>query len=340
LSEDPGAGSVTTGDTPGTECSPAGLDERQVFFCGLRIFVRQRGHGDPILLVNGLGGNVGMWGPTEHRLARRARTIAFDAPGTGQSRLSPVALPVPVVARLIARLLDELGCARVDVLGYSLGGAIAQQLARTAPDRVRRLALVSTSCGWGGAPPDALTLGLISTPLRYRSARFHNLTNHLLDGGDRFRDPHLKSAHAAARNRHPPSMIGYAQQILQGSTWSSLHWTRSLRHPTLIIAGGRDRLVPAANGLLLARHIPQSRLYQLPGEGHLMLFDPGSSAHALLEEFFTASDLGSSTTWENGERVEDGRYVESALMETPGAEPFKSASRLYRACVTRYLARA
>ena len=113
-------------------------------------------------------------------------------------------------------MLDELGHERVDVAGYSLGGVMAQQLARTAPERVRRLALVATSSGWGSAPPDLASLALISTPARYLSPQLYKATSHLLDGGDRFRDPNLKHAQAERRNRHPPSLVGYAQQFLQG----------------------------------------------------------------------------------------------------------------------------
>src|SRR3954471_12022741 len=186
--------------------------EGRVTIGGLRVFYREQGQGHPLLMINGLGGNAEMWGPAERALARGSRTIVFDAPGTGRSSTSPVPLPLPVVARLLVRLLDELGHERVDVVGYSLGGVMAQQLARTAPQRVRRLALVATSSGWGSAPPDFSSLALISTPVRYFSPRLYKATSHLLDGGDRFRDPTLRHVQAERRNLHPPSVAGYAQQ--------------------------------------------------------------------------------------------------------------------------------
>ncbi len=323
---------------PGVGPEPGGgrrvdIEETYVAWPGFRLFVREQGEGHPLLMVNGLGGNVEMWGPAERVLARRSRTIVFDAPGMGRSRKSPVALPLPVVARVLRRLLDELGYERVDVVGYSLGGVMAQQFAHCAPDRVRRLALVGTSCGWGGAPPDATSLALISTPLRYLSPTVYKATSHLLDGGDRFRDPDLKRAQAQARSSHPPSVIGYAQQFLQGSTWSSLHWSASLKTPTLVVSGERDRLVPPANGLLLAHRLPNSRLHRLPGEGHLMLFDPRSAALPLLSDFFSSADVATSAAWRSGEEVDDPALVEAALRETSGAQPAKAFSRLYRAWV-------
>jgi pimeloyl-ACP methyl ester carboxylesterase len=318
--------------SPSAAVAPAAA-ERHVSVLGQRLFVRERGEGHPLLLINGLGGNMQMWGPTEDRLSGVARTIAFDAPGTGRSRPSPVVLPMPAVARIMCRLLDELGYDRVDVLGYSLGGAMAQQLARSCPDRVRRLALAGTSCGWGSAPPEAAPLALISSPLRYFSPSFYRSTSHVLDGGCRFEDEDLADAQAAARHSHPPSMVGYAQQFLQGITWSSLHWVSTLRMPTLVLAGECDRLVPPANAVLLARRLPAARLHLLPGEGHLMLFDPQSAALPLLEDFFTAEQPGASGAWRTGVEVDDDEVVATALAEAAGAQPFKSLSRAYRAWV-------
>jgi poly(3-hydroxyoctanoate) depolymerase len=300
---------------------------------GLRLYFREQGDGHPLLLISGLGGHADMWGPAEDRLSETSHTIVFDAPGTGRSSTSPVPLPLPVVARLLSRLLDELGHDRVDVAGYSLGGVIAQQFARTAPERVRRLALVSTSSGWGSAPPDLSSLALISTPARYLSPQLYKATSHLLDGGDRFRDPNLKHAQAARRNRHPPSVLGYAQQFLQGSTWSSLHWSWRLPMPTLVIGGARDRLVPAANSLLLAHRIPDSRLHLLPDEGHLMLFDADSASSPLLADFFSSPDHTMSAAWRTGEAIDDADRVEEALRTAPGVRPLKVLSGAYRAWV-------
>src|SRR5690349_17300045 len=104
--------------------------ERLVHALGLDVFVRERGNsGHPILLVNGIGGNVEMWGPLEERLSRSARTIVFDSPGTGRSSTPLYPMSISMLARLLVRTLDELGHRRVDVLGFSLGGLVAQQLA-------------------------------------------------------------------------------------------------------------------------------------------------------------------------------------------------------------------
>ena len=95
----------------------------------------------------------------------------FDAPGAGGSPTPRRPLRMPDLARLAVSLLDELGVGRADVLGYSWGGVVAQQLARDAPERVRRLVLVSTTPGLGGTPPSLAATVLLSTPLSFLCAR-------------------------------------------------------------------------------------------------------------------------------------------------------------------------
>jgi poly(3-hydroxyoctanoate) depolymerase len=297
---------------------------------GLRVAVRERGSGHPLLLVNGLGANVLMWAPTQQRLSRGARTIAFDAPGTGRSQTSTLPLPIPAVARIAARLLDELGIERADVLGYSWGGLVAQQLAFTAPERVRRLALAGTSCGWGGVPGDLRALALLATPLRYYSRTFYERTSHLLDGT---RDA-VSRAEADARRANPPSLRGYWGQVLAGTAYTSLPWLHRISAPTLVVAGLCDRLVPPANGVLLARELAVSRLVLVPGEGHLLLFDPDSAALPALADFFAAGE--GSGTWLRGEEISDDRAVAEAVQRSRGGEPYKTLSSwLRRAMLAR-----
>jgi pimeloyl-ACP methyl ester carboxylesterase len=297
--------------------------DRKISIWGLRLFVRESGGGYPLLLINGAAANVEMWGPSQERLAAVARTIAFDAPGTGRSPTSPVLLSHPLYAKLIWRLLDYLGVERCDVLGYSLGGTIAQQLARSAPDRVRRVALVGTSCGWGAVPPEGRAM------IAYYSRSMFDYAADRLDGVPGDRDSEALSSYADARRRHPPTITGCAQQCLIGGTWSSLHWISTLRAPTLVIAGGGDRLVPPVNALILARHLPRGRCHVLVGEGHLMLSYPDSRAHSLLVDFFSSPTLDDSAAWSDGSVVDD-HDLRAALRGAAGVQPIRTMNSIYR----------
>jgi pimeloyl-ACP methyl ester carboxylesterase len=278
-------------------------------------------------MLNGIGANTEMWGAAEERLARSARTIAVDAPGTGRSDTPLVPLPMDAVARTLWRVLDRLGYGRVDVVGYSLGGAVAQQLAREAPRRVRRLALVCTACGWGSVPGDLPALAAVATPFRYYSPSWYHATRHLLGDPDL---GELVDEHVAARRRYPPTLAGYAYQLWAAMAWSSLPWLAELDAPTLVVAGARDRLVPPANGMQLARLLPESRLHVLADEGHAVMFDPASRAHGLLADFFASARHDESEAWTTGVSVEDGAAVETALRTTGGAEPLRALSAAFR----------
>jgi pimeloyl-ACP methyl ester carboxylesterase len=122
---------------------------------GVRLRVAVRGTGQPLLLLTGIGGNLGMWGPFEDALDPDViRTITVDAPGTGGSTEYCVPRRMHGLARTMDRMLDALGYDSVDLLGVSFGGVLAQQLAHQAPHRIRRLVLAATGPGLGGVPAD------------------------------------------------------------------------------------------------------------------------------------------------------------------------------------------
>jgi len=309
---------------------------RQRMLCvrGLRLFIRERGEGKPILLVNGLGSNTDMWGAVEERLAARARTIVFDLPGSGRSPTPPLPLAISGIARLAASLLDDLEVERADVLGFSLGGLVAQQLAHDSPQRVRRMALAATACGWGSMPPTAEALALLSMPVRYHSRALYRQTNRLLGPADRDvlrRVPTL----TASRLRYPPPLLGYTYQITAGTLWSSLRWLPTVRVPTLVLGGADDPVVPGANGVQLARLLPRSRLHLVPG-GHLFLFDPAGPAVPLLEDFFASENLTRSQVWAQGTEVDSDATVDAAFASANGAFPHRVLSDVYRRLVAEH----
>ena len=142
---------------------------------GLELFVRERGTGTPILMLNGLGSNADMWGAVEDELSMIGRTIVFDMPGSGRSPTPRAPLSISDHAALALALLDELGHERADVVGFSLGGMVAQQLAHDAGDRVRRLTLgrhgVRSRRDATDAPGADAPLDAASLPLRARIPR-------------------------------------------------------------------------------------------------------------------------------------------------------------------------
>lgn len=256
---------------------------------GLRLRVARTGSGPPLLLITGIGANLDMWAPFAQLMSDR-ELVAFDAPGVGLSQRSRLPLRMHQLARIVRELLDTLALERVDVLGYSFGGALAQELARRSPDRVRRLVLCATGPGLGGVPPRPVAALMLATPARYYHPRLLELTLPHLAGGVTARDRGRLTEQANARLAHPPDALGYAYQLYAAAGWSSLPWLHRVRRPALIVAGEKDPAVPLGNARLLAARLPDARVHVIPGGGHLFLLDEPQSAVPQIRAFLDARD--------------------------------------------------
>jgi poly(3-hydroxyoctanoate) depolymerase len=264
--------------------SPDGAAIRFIEVDGVRLRTSVRGTGPPVLLITGLGASLDLARPFERELtARGVQAITFDAPGVGQSTAYAWPRRMPGIARTVRRMLDVLGYDRVDVLGVSLGGVIAQQLARQAPGKVRRLVLAATGPGLGGMPGSPEVLLALATPRRYYQPDYYRRIAGRIYGGDARRDPLLHGS--IARFIERPSMRGYLGQLYAISGWTSLPWLRTLPQPTLVLAGDDDPIVPLVNGRILARWIPDARLHVVPGGGHLFLLERPAEMAALVAGF-------------------------------------------------------
>ncbi len=243
------------------------------------------GQGPPLLLLNGIGGNIEMWEALALRLPGR-QLIMIDMPGTGGSPALRLPLRMSGYATLVVGVLDQLGIERTDVLGYSWGGALAQQLAHHAPGRVRALVLAATVPGLGGHPPPPWIIALMATPARYYSRTYLRIVAPIVFGSD---PAVADAASGAARLRRPPSLIGYSQQLYAISGWSSRRWLHWLDLPVLVLTGSRDPLVPQRNGAILTRSIPGARLQVVDG-GHLFLLEQPEQGSRAISAFLDEQD--------------------------------------------------
>ena len=186
------------------------------------------------------------------------------------------------LARLSARLLDQLGHEQVDVLGVSWGGALAQQFAFQQAKRCRRLVLAATSPGHLMVPGKLTVLLKMATPRRYKDPDYMNKV-----AGDIYWRRIARLAELVRQHlRHVrwSSDYGYYLQLIAGFGWSSLPWLRFLSQPTLVMAGTDDPIVPVANGRILASLIPDARLVTID-DGHLFLVTSADKSAAMISEF-------------------------------------------------------
>jgi poly(3-hydroxyoctanoate) depolymerase len=270
---------------------------RYVTADGLRLRTSIQGIGRPLLLLTGIGASLELAAPFERALHPFGiQTIAVDAPGTGESAPYPRPRRMSGLARTIEGVLDALGHQRVDLLGVSFGGVLAQQLAHQAPARVRRLVLAATGPGLGGIPASPRVLLALATPRRYRSPDYYRRTAAMLYGGAARTDPDALLHGSVARFTEAPTMRAYAAQMYAIAGWTSLPWLRRLRQPTLVLAGDDDPIVPLANGRILTRLLPEARLEIVRGGGHLFLLERPAEIAALVADFLAAEAPGGAIT--------------------------------------------
>ena len=260
-------------------------EEKWLDIAGSRVRVLLIGQGPELLLLNGIGAHSGMWEPLVEQLCGTRRLVLLDMPGAGAS--PPLRRPVRMssLATLVVGVLDGLALQRADVLGYSWGGALAQQLARDHPHRVDRLCLVSTVPGVGGRPPSLRVAAAMMDPTRFSTRERAREAATLLYGGEYRQDDELAESALQRWHDQPPSKAGYAQQLFAIAGWSSIRWLRQIKSRTLILSGGDDPLVPLRNAHLMTTLLRDATLHIVPNGGHLWLLDHAGEAAAVIEHF-------------------------------------------------------
>jgi poly(3-hydroxyoctanoate) depolymerase len=242
---------------------------------GLRTRIRVRGEGAPLLLIMGIWGGLSAWDLLVDHLPGY-RTIAFDAPGIGGTDMPSYPLALPALARFATGVLDAVGVDRAHVLGVSFGGLVAQQMAVAAPRRIDRLVLASTTSGVLHIPGQPTALLRTLTPWM----------NHIdADAGEVFggrirRDPHVLNR---LDIRVPSDPTAYLNRLSGLSGFWSMPW--SVSHPTLVLTGDDDPIVPAQNSRILAACLRNCRLHVVRGGGHLVLFDSPAQVGPVIDEF-------------------------------------------------------
>lgn len=250
---------------------------------GVRIAWEAHGAGPPLLLVQGLG--YGRWGwlPIVDVLASRHRVIVFDNRGIGDSDKPPGPYTAAEMAGDASAVLDAAGVSRAHVLGASLGGAVAQELALRHAERVDRLVLVATMSGMTNMHPiPAQTLQLMAeAPTLEPAVALRRFIENALAPEP---DPALVEQLVVLRTANPPDPAGWAAQAgIWGSfdVWDELP---SVELPTLVVQGEGDVVVDPRNAALLAERIPGAQLKLVPG-GHLFFWNRPDEFAALVTEF-------------------------------------------------------
>jgi pimeloyl-ACP methyl ester carboxylesterase len=248
----------------------------------------RRGAGEPLLLIMGMAGHHRMWGePFLTLLERDFDVVAFDHRGIGTSARADAPFTIADLADDAAQVLDTVGWDRAHVLGISLGGMVAQELALRHPTRLRTLTLGCTYPGLGGD----LTATGAQRALEAASSGDEELAVRTMF------EVNVSRRHAADPANYDvfrrealsvqvpiPVVMMQAQAVFAHDALSRL---ATITAPTLVIHGTEDEMLAAANGKQIASVIPNAHLELFEGTGHLFWWEEPERTAALLRDHAT-----------------------------------------------------
>jgi pimeloyl-ACP methyl ester carboxylesterase len=252
---------------------------------GTNLHYETRGNGSPLLLLNGIGLDLSAWGPIADALARQRRIVLIDARGSGRSGPPPEPCTTARLAADALALLDHLALGPVDVLGLSLGGLVAQELALAAPRVVRSLVLAATAARLPGRSRRALDAWrrLLLTAADPDAFRREQLA-WVLGAATVEADAAVEGIATALAGTPAPSPQGFSAQADACIAHDARDRAGRIRAPALVLAGADDALVPPGATEALAKLLPRARCEVHPG-GHAFLLKSAEAVGASVLAF-------------------------------------------------------
>jgi pimeloyl-ACP methyl ester carboxylesterase len=265
---------------------------------GARIHYTTHGTSGPhVVLIQGLGLSSRFWFDVPQRIAEDPeaprRVLAVDNRGTGKSERPRGVWTTATMADDVAAVLDDAEVDSAVVVGISMGGMVAQQLALRHPARVHGLVLLATTPGFFfGTLPEAVALGrLLALPFGGKNAS-RNLTRLLLpeakwdQGREIFRDwPN-------AMRDDPTSPRTFAAHFFAAASHFAGPRLGRIRCPAIVVAGEHDQLIPKGNAEVLARRIPGAHLEIVAGSGHAVFAEDRDLVRRMVARLEGAAKVG------------------------------------------------
>lgn len=258
----------------------------KIFANGINICYESNGEGFPLIGLTGKDSNMDWWNPAiKAALSERNRFIMLDHRGTGRSDAPTEAYEISDMAKDVIGLMDALDIEKAHILGQSMGGMIAQELAIENPSRVSKLILCSTTCGVKRVPP---SFRMIKWLMQKKSTFSPENTLNMLYSKSYIQEHPDLIASLVERMQISPSNPRSMEIHHEASkNFDSYHRLGQISAPTLIIHGEDDWVFSPKHAKVLNRLIPNSKLILFPHAGHGVFSQEQSK---VLEEIYSFID--------------------------------------------------
>lgn len=248
-----------------------------------------RGESGPFLvMVHGLGYGRWGWGEFAELLAGSRRVVLIDNRGIGDSDCPPGPYSVEEMASDVLAVLDDLAIENCDLLGASLGGMIALELALRWPERLNRLVLVAATAGERAVPLPDSTRNLLRGEMNVTPETPRRLVAGALSPVTLKRRPGLVDFLLELRRQHPQDPAAWRAQAAASAGFAASRSLAVFRKPALVIAGLDDAVIDPAASAHLGEELPDARVELLPDLGHLSFFEAPGRLARLVADFLAA----------------------------------------------------
>ncbi len=257
------------------------------------LYYETHGHGEPVVLIMGLGGGGSMWWHQVASLSQEYRVVTYDHRGVGRSDQSPGPYTMQMFVDDVTGLMDHLGIGIAHVYGLSMGGMIAQQLALDRPGRVSSLVLGATCCGGTHSLlPSPETVQVLARIAEMPAGEAMEATAQAILGTSSLPTRQELVKEIMKRGAEcPPSRRGLKGQMEALAFFDVYERLHEVKVPALILAGTEDVLMPPENSRLLASLIPSAEIVLIEEAGHCYIWEVPEKADAIVLDFLRRHSL-------------------------------------------------
>jgi 3-oxoadipate enol-lactonase len=258
---------------------------------GVELAYELRGDGPPLVMIHGAQGDQTMFAAMAARFSERYRVLTFDQRGSGLSAKPDVPYSIAMLADDTAALMEHLGISAAHVIGVSMGGTIAQELALRHPKKVLSLVLGCTTAGGptavragGGAAASAYSTNAMTAEERGKA-----LAEAAFTKGYLAQHPEVITSMIESRRQRPIDSAAFARRMKAIVDHDAYERLPQIKCPTLVITGKDDALIAWENSRLIAERISGAKLVVLEPAGHCFWLEQPEQSHAAIEKFLDGS---------------------------------------------------